>query len=95
MAISATLLERTLTSITTVKAFNAQPLSLSSSSSIFANLLGIGRRLAGVWGVTSAVSQFVMMGMFVQGFWFGSKLVREGEFLPFILFSLRWVKGSS
>ncbi|KAH6901921.1 P-loop containing nucleoside triphosphate hydrolase protein [Coprinopsis sp. MPI-PUGE-AT-0042] len=79
MAISATLLERTLTSITTVKAFNAQSLSLSTSSNIFHNLLGIGRRLAGVWGVTSAVSQFVMMGMFVQGFWFGSKLVREGK----------------
>ena len=28
------------------------------------------------WGMTSALAQFVIMGIFVQGFWFGSKLVR-------------------
>lgn len=36
-------------------------------------------KLSSVWGLTSGMSQFTMMGMFVQGFWFGSKLVRDGS----------------
>jgi ATP-binding cassette subfamily B (MDR/TAP) protein 1 len=30
-----------------------------------------------VWGVTSGLAEFVMMAMFVQGFWFGGKLVKD------------------
>ena len=30
-----------------------------------------------VWGFTSGLAQFLMMAMFVQGFWFGAKFVRE------------------
>jgi ATP-binding cassette subfamily B (MDR/TAP) protein 1 len=37
------------------------------------------RRLGAVWGFTSCLVQFVMMAMFVQGFWFGAHLVKSGE----------------
>jgi ATP-binding cassette subfamily B (MDR/TAP) protein 1 len=37
------------------------------------------KKLNAVWGATSAAAQFVSMAMFVQGFWFGSKLVRDGK----------------
>jgi ATP-binding cassette subfamily B (MDR/TAP) protein 1 len=36
-------------------------------------------RLSAVWGFISWLAQFVMMSMFVQGFWFGAKLVRDGK----------------
>jgi hypothetical protein len=32
-----------------------------------------------MWGATSAAAQFVTMAMFVQSFWFGTKLVRDGK----------------
>jgi ATP-binding cassette subfamily B (MDR/TAP) protein 1 len=34
--------------------------------------------LVAVWGFTSGLAQFVMMGMFVQGFWFGAGIVKAG-----------------
>ncbi|KAF8331212.1 P-loop containing nucleoside triphosphate hydrolase protein [Amanita rubescens] len=60
---AATLVDRAIASIATVKAFNAVPHEI----------------LTAVWGLTSGLAQFVMMSMFVQGFWFGSKLVRSGK----------------
>jgi len=76
---AATSVERSLANISTVKAFNAQPLSLSHSAHSFKLLRHVAFRLNRVWGFTSGLSQFITMGMFVQGFWFGSKLVREGK----------------
>lgn len=76
---SASIISRCLSSISTVKAFTAQSLELSLANTAFIQLKFAARKLNKVWGVTSAMAQFVMMGMFVQGFWFGSKLVREGR----------------
>ncbi|XP_006455032.1 hypothetical protein AGABI2DRAFT_180250 [Agaricus bisporus var. bisporus H97] len=78
-AVTATLISRVLSSITTVKAYNAQPYERSRAASSFETLRLAARRLNKVWGVTSGMGQFVMMGMFVQGFWFGGKLVRDGK----------------
>jgi ATP-binding cassette subfamily B (MDR/TAP) protein 1 len=77
--LTATLISRVLSSITTVKAYNAQPYELSRAASSFEALSLAAKRLNKVWGVTSGLGQFVMMGMFVQGFWFGGKLVRDGK----------------
>jgi ATP-binding cassette subfamily B (MDR/TAP) protein 1 len=48
------------------------------------------KRLSGVWGFTSGLAHFVMMGMFVQGFWFGSKLVRDGSVTPGDVMAVFW-----
>ena len=48
----------------------------------FVPLQAASKRLNTVWGMTSALAQFVMTGMFVQGFWFSSKLVRTLSQFP-------------
>ncbi|KAF5350692.1 hypothetical protein D9756_008502 [Leucocoprinus leucothites] len=78
-ATAATFVDRALTAISTVKAFNAQAFELTRAIGAFESLKLAAKRLNKVWGVTSALAQFVMMAMFVQGFWFGSKLVRDGK----------------
>ncbi|KAF5373490.1 hypothetical protein D9615_009430 [Tricholomella constricta] len=76
---AAGLVDRATASIATVKAFNAQAFELSAASSIFGALNKAGRSLNAVWGLTSAMGQFTTLAMFVQGFWFGAKLVRENK----------------
>lgn len=87
----ATLLERTYTFISTVKAFTAVPYH---KSKLHALLTGRMRSneifLNAIWGFSSGSSQFVMMSMFVQAFWFGSKLVREGKIQPGAVMSVFW-----
>lgn len=78
-ATAATLVDRAISAIATVKAFNAAPYEQSSLGLVLDNLSVATKRLNAVWGLTSSLAQFVMMGMFVQGFWFGSKLVKEGK----------------
>ncbi|PPQ92085.1 hypothetical protein CVT25_008266 [Psilocybe cyanescens] len=77
--VAATIVDRAVAAISTVKAFNAANLEHTRASDIFVTLRLAARSLNKLWAVTSGVSQFVMMAMFVQGFWFGSKLVREGK----------------
>lgn len=74
---SATIVDRAISAISTVKAFNATSYETSRAAQSFINLKLAARRLNLVWGFTSGMAQFIMMGMFVQGFWFGAKLVRE------------------
>ncbi|KAF8153367.1 P-loop containing nucleoside triphosphate hydrolase protein [Crassisporium funariophilum] len=76
---TATLIERALSSIATVKALNASSFEEDRAKGMFEGLRAKAKSLNGVWAVSGGVAQFVMMGMFVQGFWFGSKLVREGR----------------
>ncbi|KAF8064828.1 P-loop containing nucleoside triphosphate hydrolase protein [Lyophyllum atratum] len=74
---AAALIDRATASIATVKAFNAQSLEAATTTTAFNALNIAGRRLNAVWGFTSALGQFTTLAMFVQGFWFGAKLVRE------------------
>ena len=78
-ATAATLVDRALASIATVKAFNATPYEQRSLDEVLDRLNRASKKLNAVWGATSAAAQFVTMAMFVQGFWFGSKLVRDGK----------------
>ncbi|KDR66454.1 hypothetical protein GALMADRAFT_1152567 [Galerina marginata CBS 339.88] len=87
---AATTIERAVSAISTVKAFNAAPYEAARASASFARLQTAARKLNGVWGVTSGMAQFVMMAMFVQGFWFGAKLVREGKVQPGDVMAVFW-----
>ncbi|KAG2006754.1 multidrug resistance protein 1, variant 2 [Coprinopsis cinerea AmutBmut pab1-1] len=53
-------------------------------------MLSYAKKLSLVWGLSSGIAQFVMMCMFVQGFWFGSKLVREGKVSPGDVMAVFW-----
>ena len=75
--VSATIIDRAISAIATVKAFNATTYENSRATHSFNNLKSAATKLNLVWGFTSGMAQFIMMAMFVQGFWFGAKLVRE------------------
>lgn len=75
----ATLIARAISSISTVKAFNAAEHEHASIARILSRIQQVSMRLISVWAVTSSLVQFVTMAMFAQGFWFGSKAVREGK----------------
>jgi ATP-binding cassette, subfamily B (MDR/TAP), member 1 len=78
-ASAATLVSRAVTCISTVKAFNATSHEKKSLSSILSRLQSVSVRLTVVWSIVSYLAQFLTMAMFVQGFWFGAKLVRDGR----------------
>ncbi|KAH7926936.1 hypothetical protein BV22DRAFT_1194028 [Leucogyrophana mollusca] len=87
---AATLVERAVTAIATVKAFNAASHEASTLSTLFHRVSEAARSLARLWGATAALSQFVTMAMFVQGFWFGAHLVRQGKNSPGDVMSVFW-----
>ncbi|EMD36980.1 hypothetical protein CERSUDRAFT_95248 [Gelatoporia subvermispora B] len=78
-ATAASRADRALAAIATVKAHNAQEFEQKQLQSVLARVQAAAQRCTTIWGVTSSLAQFVMMAMFVQGFWFGSRLVREGK----------------
>nr|GAT53256.1 predicted protein [Mycena chlorophos] len=89
-AVAATHVDRAVSAISTVKAFNAQKYEQSNLGAALDRMTAATRKLNGVWSMTSGLAQFVMMGMFVQGFWFGSKLVRDGKISPGDVMAVFW-----
>ena len=79
LGLAATLAERAVSAIATVKAFNAISFEHSAFLSVTQKLQNTAWRISRVWAFTSGLNQSLAMGMFVQGFWFGSRLVRSGE----------------
>ncbi|KAF7295018.1 p-loop containing nucleoside triphosphate hydrolase protein [Mycena indigotica] len=77
-AVAATLVDRAVTGINTVKAFNAQGHEQRALATVLGRIETAVWKLVAIWGLTSGLAQFVMMGMFVQGFWFGAHVVRTG-----------------
>ncbi|SCV73934.1 BQ2448_6364 [Microbotryum intermedium] len=76
---SASRLDRILGSIPTVKAFNAEEREVESFSSLTSIAFDVYNRLHFIWGLRSGIVQFIIMAMFVQGFWFGWWLVSHGK----------------
>jgi ATP-binding cassette subfamily B (MDR/TAP) protein 1 len=62
---AATITDRAVAAISTVKTFNATGLEYSRASSVFGRLRRAARKLNALWATTSGVSQFVMMATFV------------------------------
>ncbi|KAF7363533.1 hypothetical protein MSAN_01009800 [Mycena sanguinolenta] len=89
-ATAATQVDRAVSSISTVKAFNAQAYEQTNLGAALDRITSAAKKLNAVWGMTSGLAQFVMMGMFVQGFWFGSKLVRDGKIGPGDVMAVFW-----
>ena len=66
--VSATIIDRAISAISTVKFFNAIPYETTWAIKSFNNLKTAPKKLNMVWGFTSGLAQFLMMAMFVQGF---------------------------
>ncbi|GAA5909077.1 hypothetical protein JCM6882_001182 [Rhodosporidiobolus microsporus] len=71
--------DRIIGAIPTVKAFNAEEEELKGFKTLSKNDLVAYNKLSLVWGIRTGLVQFILMSMFVQGFWFGAYLVREGQ----------------
>ncbi|KAJ7640444.1 P-loop containing nucleoside triphosphate hydrolase protein [Mycena polygramma] len=80
-AVAATIVDRatTATGISTVKAFNAASHEQRALGAFLNRIETAVWKLVAVWGFTSGLAQFVMMALFVQGFWFGAGIVRAGK----------------
>jgi ATP-binding cassette subfamily B (MDR/TAP) protein 1 len=78
-AVAATLVDRAVAAIATVKAFNAQPTELAHIGLTLDRIRAAADGCNSVWAVTSGLSQFATYAMFVQGFWFGARQVRAGH----------------
>ncbi|KAK0212712.1 P-loop containing nucleoside triphosphate hydrolase protein [Desarmillaria ectypa] len=89
-SVAATLIDRAVTAIATVKAFNAACQERESLRTVLDRVKIADKKLVAVWGLTSGLSQFVMMSMFVQAFWFGSKLVKQGKVEPGDVMAVFW-----
>ena len=89
-ATSATQIDHAVTSISTVKAFNAEAFELDTITRTFDGLSRIARTLNAIWGATTALAQFAVMAMFVQGFWYGARLVGRGKITPGDVMTVFW-----
>ena len=89
-ATAATLVDRAVAAIATVKAFNAEVHEEKAISAVLDKLQQSANDCITVWGFTATLSHFAMMAMFVQGFWFGAKLVRSGTISPGDVMAVFW-----
>lgn len=74
--------ERATTLIATVKAFNAQKHEAAEFNELVDRGRQIDIQIGKWWGLQMGTTSLVMNAMFVAGFWFGSKLVREDKLSP-------------
>jgi ATP-binding cassette, subfamily B (MDR/TAP), member 1 len=90
LGLASTLVERAVSAIATVKAFNAVSFEHSALVSVARKLQDTAWRVNRVWAVTSGCNQFIALAMFVQAFWFGAKLVREDKATIGSVLSVFW-----
>jgi len=76
---AASHLIRAVTAIQTVKVFNAQVHEISRFDTILNLATTAYLRLANINGLQQGIVRFVVLAMFVQGFWYGGSLVSRGD----------------
>ncbi|WVF72422.1 hypothetical protein IAT40_007237 [Kwoniella sp. CBS 6097] len=76
---ASTNIERVTSAVATVKAHNAQ----KSEQERFLDLITRGKKSliaqGLVWGISTGMTDFLLLGTFVLGFWYGAKIVRDGK----------------
>jgi ATP-binding cassette subfamily B (MDR/TAP) protein 1 len=87
---ASTKIDRAISSITTIKAFNSSSLESTLISSLLAKATLSYRKCSAIWGLATGTTQFTLFAMFVQGFWYGSKLVRDGKKTPGDVTAVFW-----
>lgn len=81
---------RAITAITTVKAFNAQSHEIARFDAIFNLATTAYLRLTHINGFQQGMLRFVVLAMFVQGFWYGGSLVSKGALEPGSVIMVFW-----
>ncbi|KAF8586910.1 P-loop containing nucleoside triphosphate hydrolase protein [Ramaria rubella] len=87
---AGTLLERAISNIATVKAFNASSRETNAFDRVIDDIQRDANKGSTVWGVSLGFSQFQSMTLFIQAFGFGSKLVRDGHISPGDVMAVFW-----
>ena len=87
---AASNLIRAVTAINTVKAFNAQNHEVSRFDAILNLASTAYLRLALINGCQQGIVRFVVLAMFVQGFWYGGTLVQQGSLEPGSVILVFW-----
>jgi ATP-binding cassette, subfamily B (MDR/TAP), member 1 len=90
LAHAASHLIRSITAITTVKAFNAQAHEIIRFDAILNLATTAYLRLAQINGLQQGIVRFVVLAMFVQGFWYGGSLVANGDLDPGTVIMVFW-----
>ena len=78
-ASAASRVERVTGAISTVKAFNAETTELAAFISLTEKSRFLYNRITVLWGFRAGFVQFLLLAMFVTGFWFGNYLVVSGK----------------
>ncbi len=78
-AIGSSLFDWTLSSIEFVKLSNGSHLELQKFSDAVKNCSKNFKKASHLFSIELGVMKFIMLVMFVQGFWFGSSQVRKGK----------------
>lgn len=88
---------RIISAIATVKAFNAEEYEQKAFKHLSHADWAAYIRLHFVWGVRGGLTQFLLMAMFVQGFWYGAHLIQTGQSTPASVNTAFWacLLGSS
>ena len=87
---AASHLIRAITAITTVKAFTAQSHEISRFDMILNLATAAYLRLAQINALQQGIVRFVVLSMFVQGFWYGGSLVSRGDLEPGAVIMVFW-----
>ncbi|KAK4705248.1 ATP-binding cassette, subfamily B (MDR/TAP), member 1, partial [Phenoliferia sp. Uapishka_3] len=87
---SSARVDRVLNAMPTVKAFNAEEKELAGLTVITMKAKAVYTKLHFIWGIRLGLTQFMILGMFVQGFWFGAYLVRSGQSTPAAVNTCFW-----
>ena len=82
--------DRILGAMPTIKAFNAEVKESDLFNSLNGKAFVAYCKLHMVWGIRGGGTQFVLLTMFVQGFWFGSYLVTSGRSTPAAVNTCFW-----
>ncbi|ODQ64541.1 P-loop containing nucleoside triphosphate hydrolase protein [Nadsonia fulvescens var. elongata DSM 6958] len=77
-------------SISTVKLFNAQSFEVKAFEEIISNSSRSYIRFINLMSMQQGIVQVFIMAMFVQGFWFGSHLVKAGKLSSGDVMSVFW-----
>ncbi|CAG8657703.1 22853_t:CDS:2, partial [Gigaspora rosea] len=75
-------LENGLSAIKTIKAFNGEAKEEKKHLDNLQEVNSISAKLAWVYAIRVGMIQFIILSLFVQGFWFGSILVSEKKLAP-------------
>jgi ATP-binding cassette subfamily B (MDR/TAP) protein 1 len=87
---ASTNVERATAAISTVKVHNAQKQEEERFGKGTTRAVAMQVKQGLVWATSSAVTDFLLVGTFVVGFWYGAKVVRDGKASPGTVMTVFW-----